>query len=82
MSDIIINIDWPYFLGVIGTLIGIAYYANGRMTKLETSVEWLKEAVLELKMKSEELAKSLIDDAGAPARTKPREKQYARNRSG
>jgi len=68
MSDITINIDWPYFLGVIGALIGVAYYANGRMTKLETSVEWLKEALLELKDKSEELAKSLTDNARVPMR--------------
>jgi hypothetical protein len=49
------------------------------MTKVETSVDWLKDAVLELKMRSEELVKSAIDNAGASARTKPREKQYSRN---
>jgi hypothetical protein len=34
-----IYINWEYFLGIISALIGIAYYTNGRFTKLETSVE-------------------------------------------
>ena len=46
-----IKIDWQYFLGTIGALIGIAYYVNGQFTKLETSMEWLKEALLELKLR-------------------------------
>lgn len=39
-----ININWEYFLAALGTLIVLAYYANGRFTKLETNVEWLKKA--------------------------------------
>jgi hypothetical protein len=75
MSDITINIDWPYFLGMIGSLIAIAYYANGRMTKLETSMEWLKEAFLELRDKTEELAESMNDNVRSRARTrKPQSK--------
>jgi hypothetical protein len=49
MNGITIYIDWAYFLGIVGTLIGIAYYANGRFTKIETTVEWLKEILLEIK---------------------------------
>jgi hypothetical protein len=49
MNGITIYIDWAYFLGILGTLIGIAYYANGRFTKIETTVEWLKEILLEIK---------------------------------
>src|SRR5215475_4964645 len=49
MNGIIIYVDWAYFLGIVGTLIGIAYYANGRFTKIETTVEWLKEILLEIK---------------------------------
>lgn len=40
-----INLNWEYFLAVIGTLIALAYYANGRFTRLETNVEWLKNAI-------------------------------------
>ena len=42
---LIINTNWEYFLAVIGTLVALAYYANGRFTKLEISVEWLKGAI-------------------------------------
>jgi hypothetical protein len=49
MNGITIYVDWRYFLGIVGTLIGIAYYANGRFTKIEITVEWLKEILLEIK---------------------------------
>lgn len=53
MDAIVINIDWPYFLGIIGTLLAIAYYAQGRFTGLETDVTWLKEMVSELTIRAE-----------------------------
>jgi hypothetical protein len=54
MNGIIIYVDWAYFLGIVGTLIGIAYYANGRFTKIETTVEWLREILLEIKARLED----------------------------
>jgi hypothetical protein len=54
MNGITIYVDWAYFLGIVGTLIGIAYYANGRFTKIETTVEWLKEILLEIKERLED----------------------------
>jgi hypothetical protein len=54
MNGITIYVDWAYFLGIVGTLIGIAYYANGRFTKIETTVEWLKEILLEIKQRLED----------------------------
>jgi hypothetical protein len=53
MNNVIININWEYFLGLVGTLIALAYYANGRFTRLETSVEWLTETFRGLKIASE-----------------------------
>jgi hypothetical protein len=53
MNGITIYVDWAYFLGIVGTLIGIAYYANGRFTKIETTIEWLKEILLEIKERLE-----------------------------
>ena len=53
MNGITIYVDWAYFLGIVGTLIGIAYYANGRFTKIETTVEWLKGILLEIKERLE-----------------------------
>jgi hypothetical protein len=54
MHGLVINIDWEYFLGLVGAIVGIAYYANGRFTKVETSLEWLKDAVRELQIKSDQ----------------------------
>ena len=54
MNGITIYVDWAYFLGIVGTLIGIAYYANGRFTKIETTVEWLREILLEIKERLED----------------------------
>jgi hypothetical protein len=48
-NGITIYVDWAYFLGIVGTLIGMAYYANGRFTQIETTVEWLEEILLEIK---------------------------------
>ncbi len=42
MEDIVIKINWAYFLGIIGTLIVFAWYSSGRFTKIETNLEWLK----------------------------------------
>ncbi len=56
MNDLVINVNWEYFLGIVGTLIGLAYYANGRLTKLETSVEWLKDAMRDLTLRAQSLA--------------------------
>ena len=53
MNGITIYVDWTYFLGIVGTLMGIAYYANGRFTKIETTVEWLKEILLEIRERLE-----------------------------
>lgn len=53
MNTIDISITWEYLLGLIGTLIALAYYANGRFTRLETSVEWLTETFRGLKIASE-----------------------------
>jgi hypothetical protein len=49
MNGLTIYVDWQYFLGILGALIGLAYYANGRFTKIETTIEWLKEILLEIK---------------------------------
>lgn len=36
MEELIIRIDWIYFLGIIGSLIAIAWYSSGRFAKSET----------------------------------------------
>lgn len=70
MNGLVIYVNWEYFLGVIGTLIGIAYYANGRFTRLETSVEWLKEALRGLKISSENGVTKLFNAGSAVSLTR------------
>jgi hypothetical protein len=56
-----INIGWEYLLGIIGTLIALAYYANGRLTRIETNVEWLTDAVRDLTVKAENISARAFD---------------------
>jgi hypothetical protein len=65
MNGIVINISWEYFLGIIGTLMGLAWYASGRFTRLETSVAWLTEVVQALKISSENTTAKLFN-SGSP----------------
>lgn len=60
MDTLVINIDWQYFLGIIGSLIAIAYYAQGRFTALETDVTWLKETIGELTIRAENVRAKLF----------------------
>jgi hypothetical protein len=48
MNSIIINVNWEYFLGVMGALIGIAYYTSARFSRIETSLEWIKDTLRDL----------------------------------
>ena len=54
MSEIIIKIDWPYFLGIIGTvttsLVVIAWQSGSRFSKIETAIDWLKDAIKDIKV--------------------------------
>jgi hypothetical protein len=45
MGELAIHISWEYFLGLTGTIVALAYYANGRLTRLETSMEWVKDTL-------------------------------------
>jgi hypothetical protein len=60
MDTIAINVGWEYFLGIMGSLIAIAYYAQGRFTALETDVSWLKETLSELTIRAENIHAKLF----------------------
>lgn len=60
MDTLVINVNWQYFLGIIGALIAIAYYAQGRFTSLETDVVWLKDTVNELTIRAENVRAKLF----------------------
>ncbi|WP_027576068.1 hypothetical protein [Bradyrhizobium sp. WSM1743] len=49
MEAITIHIGWEYFIGLLSALIAMAWYSNGRFTALETSMEWVKDMLLDLK---------------------------------
>lgn len=55
MDNVAITISWEFFLGVMGSLIAIAYYTNGRFTGIETDVDWLKEMISELLINAENI---------------------------
>lgn len=50
MQTITINIEWYYFLGIMGSLILIAWYTSARFTALETSMQWVKEILNDVKI--------------------------------
>src|SRR5437016_13756652 len=60
-----INIDWEYLLGIFGTLITLAYYANGRLSRLETNFDWLADAVRDLAIKAENVSAKAFE-IGSP----------------
>lgn len=62
---IAINIGWEYFLGMVGMLIALAYYANGRITRLETNAEWLAAGLRDLSIKIENVSAKAFD-VGSP----------------
>jgi hypothetical protein len=39
MNGLIINIDWAFFLGIVGTLILIAWYGGFKFARIETLLE-------------------------------------------
>ena len=51
-----INVTWEYFLGILGTFIAPAYYANGRLTRLETNYQWLADTVRDLAISIENIS--------------------------
>ena len=60
-----INITWEYFLGIFGTLIALAYYANGRFTRIETNFDWLADTVRDLTIRTENLSTKAFE-VGSP----------------
>jgi hypothetical protein len=65
VDNVAINISWEFFLGVMGSLIAIAYYTNGRFTGLETDVGWLKEGISELLINAENIRTKVFKN-GSP----------------
>lgn len=58
---LVVNINWQYFLGLIGTLIALSYYANGRLTRIETNFDWLANTVRDLSIRLENFTAHAFD---------------------
>jgi hypothetical protein len=50
---ITINISWEWALGIVGVLLVIAWKGSARFTALETSVDWIKGVLKDLKINTE-----------------------------
>lgn len=61
MNDLVVNVSWEFFLGLLGSIIALAYYTNGRFTRLETSVDWITDALRDLTIKAENISAKLFD---------------------
>ncbi len=70
MDELTISISWEYFLGLLTGILAlmvsafcgiltVAWYASSKFSKIETSIEWMKSAMNDLKTAS--------DNAGSPA---------------
>ncbi len=65
MNDLVINVSWDYFLGILSSIGALAYYTSGRFTRLETNVEWLSDAVRDLTIRAENIPSKLFK-TGSP----------------
>lgn len=73
MEGITVHIGWEYFLGLLGALVAVAWYSNGRFTALETSMDWVKNMLLDLKKS--------IDNTNAKGRDRPSSDKAQANES-
>lgn len=77
MNGLVISIGWEYFLGVMAGLIVIAWYSNGRFTALETSMQWVKDAVHDLQVSTDNASSAApAFGAGSPVTLKPIGEQW------
>jgi hypothetical protein len=58
MTDLTINISWKFFLGIVGSTMGLAYYASGRFSRLKSDV--LSDAVRDLTIRTENISTKLF----------------------
>lgn len=47
-TELVIKVDILYFLGIVGTLIVIAWFTGWRFGKLHDSIEWIKRELTNL----------------------------------
>jgi hypothetical protein len=65
-----ITIGWEWALGIFGLLILIAWKGSARLAALETSMEWVKSALNDLKVTVDNAPRQVFG-AGSPIDLKP-----------
>lgn len=72
MENLTIQISWEYFLGIMAALIAVGWYSSGRFTALETSMQWVKDTLHDLKVGTENSnASAPAFGEGSPINLKP-----------
>jgi len=65
-----ITIDWEWALGIVGSLILIAWKGSARLSALETSMEWVKSTLNDLKVAVDNAPRQVFG-VGSPIDLKP-----------
>ena len=67
-TELIIKIDMFYFLGIMGSLIAVVWFAGTKWGKVENSIEWIKEEMGNIwsTIKERQLHKAGVAGAGSP----------------
>jgi hypothetical protein len=68
MIDIMVS--WEWALGIVGTLILIAWKGSARLSALETSMEWVKSTLNDLKVAVDNGPRQVFG-AGSPIDLRP-----------
>lgn len=67
-TELVLKINILYFLGIIGTLLGITWYAAYKFGTLEDSIKWVKRELSNLwdAIKTREAMRAGVEGKGSP----------------
>lgn len=55
-ENLLIEINWIYFLGIISSLIVTAYFSGSRFSKIETDIKWLAKGIEDISDRVKDIA--------------------------
>ncbi len=55
MQQILITIEWPWLLGIFGTIVALAWGASGKFSKIETLLETMDKRLTGIERKLEKV---------------------------
>ncbi len=67
-TELVIKVDIVYFLGIVGTLVAITWFAGHKFGKLENSIDWIKRELENLwsAIKGREAVRAGLEAKGSP----------------